>query len=80
MSDSKLDKLKHASRRLRWLIWLAGVIGVLLVVVYVIGPWAATPIIRGKLDAMVRSQLDARLEMGSVVSDFPYCEIGRAHV
>ena len=72
MSDSKSDKLKHPSRRLRWLIWPAGVIGVLLAVVYVIGPWAATPIIRGKLDAMVRSQLNARLDMGSIVYDFPY--------
>jgi hypothetical protein len=72
MIHNKPTRHMRKPRLRRWLGWPAGMLALLLLAVYVLGPRAITPIIRGKLDKMVRSQLNARLEMGSVSYDFPY--------
>src|SRR5688572_22984245 len=76
MSELHSDDEKPAPRtqwwRRRWLKWTGGVIVVLVVAAYVLVPLVVAPILRGKLQRMVDSQLDARLEMKRVFYVFPY--------
>ena len=58
--------------RRRWLKWTALVVVVLAGSIYVLVPLVAAPVLRGKLQAMVDSRLDARLEMKRVFYVFPY--------
>src|SRR5689334_1476957 len=57
--------------RRRWVV-ISGCAGALLLLVFVIGPWAATPIVRAKLQAMVAEQLNAELRIGRLAYVFPY--------
>lgn len=57
---------------LRRLRWPAGILLGLLLALYVILPLVARPILRAKLQNMVRSQLDAELQIARVSYVFPY--------
>ncbi len=60
---------RRLSRRVKWSLVMAGT---LLVVAWVAATLAARPLIRWKLQGMIDSQLNARLEMDSVSYVFPY--------
>src|SRR5688500_18132528 len=76
MSELHRDHEKPAPRmrwwRRRWWKWTGVVVVALVLGVYVLVPLVAAPILRGKLQRMVDSQLDARLEMKRVFYVFPY--------
>ena len=56
-------------RRLRWPV---GIVVGLLLILYVVLPLVARPILRAKLQKMVRSQIDADLRISRVSYVFPY--------
>ncbi|HEV8377682.1 MAG TPA: AsmA-like C-terminal region-containing protein [Tepidisphaeraceae bacterium] len=63
---------KRKNRWLRRLKWPGIAIGLLLVLVYVVLPQIATPMIRSRLQKQISTQLNAELQMGGVYYWFPY--------
>src|SRR5688500_15643202 len=59
-------------RRRRWFKWTLLVIAFIPAVLYLLVPLVGAPVLRSKLQAMVDSKLNARLEMGRVIYVFPY--------
>ncbi|MGA2500185.1 MAG: hypothetical protein ABSH20_20795, partial [Tepidisphaeraceae bacterium] len=61
--------------RPRWRRWLLRIVAatiVLALLLFWLGPIAARPMVRGKLQAMVSSQLNAELRIGRLRYSFPY--------
>jgi hypothetical protein len=77
MFDATVGKKFHMNPETRrnWrrrLKWPAIVLGGLGVVLYLIVPLVATPMIRDRLQKMISTQLNAELKMGNVTYLFPY--------
>ena len=61
-----------ANPRRRWLKWTLVTFASLLAALYLFIPLVAAPILRSKLQSLVDSQLNARLDMKRVIYVFPY--------
>ena len=59
-------------RRRRWLKWTLLTLASVVAALYLLVPLIAAPILRSKLESMVDSQLNARLDMRRVIYVFPY--------
>ncbi|HEV8291395.1 MAG TPA: hypothetical protein VGP94_05710, partial [Tepidisphaeraceae bacterium] len=64
--------LSRKSRWLRRLKWPGIAVAVLLVLIYLVLPQIATPMIRSRLQKQISTQLNADLQMGGVYYWFPY--------
>src|SRR5437667_4409450 len=68
-SFMKENKKKRWLRRLKWPGVIVALVGVVL---YVVVPLIATPMLRSRLQRQISTQLNAELRMGSVYYVFPY--------
>src|SRR5688572_21011321 len=71
-SASPPPKSEPRRGRRRWFRWTLLVIAFIPAFLYLLVPLVGAPVLRSKLQAMVDSKLNARLEMGRVIYVFPY--------
>src|SRR5882762_5293733 len=75
LTKARAESFMKESRKRKWLRrlrWPGGIVVLMGVILYVVVPQIATPMIRSRLQKQISTQLNAELRMGGVYYVFPY--------